>query len=75
MSCPKCIQVRSNAKAEGFRSVRQFVCYDCAAVDIDEAFARLGYVPDEDNIRKAARQMGVPYVAPAAPGQQMELAL
>lgn len=72
MTCAACVAAAQDAKAQGFRDWRTgWVCFDHAAVDIDETFARLGYVPDEEKIRAAAKQMRIPYVGPSgsAPAQ------
>ena len=68
MTCAACIAAGQSAKAQGFRDWRTgWVCFEHAAVDLDEAFARLGYVPDEASVRAAAKQMRIPYVGPEGP--------
>lgn len=57
MTCSKCDIARANAKAAGHRDWREGVCFDCAAVDIDECFARIGYVPDEARVARELAKM------------------
>jgi hypothetical protein len=68
MTCPDCEAACQRMKAQGFRNWRDHACWEHAGLNIDESLAELGYVPNEDNIRKAFKEMGLTYVGPDGPG-------
>lgn len=63
MTCPACATSRANAKAAGHRDWRHGVCFEHAAVNLDDVWARLGYVPDERMVAAELAKMNAAHAA------------
>ena len=63
MTCQACNTSRANAKAAGHRDWRRGVCWDHAAVSLDDIWARLGYVPDERMVAAELAKMNAAHAA------------
>ena len=57
MTCHACEAACLRAKAAGHRDWRESACFDCAAVDLDEYWASIGYVPDEKMVARELAKM------------------
>lgn len=73
MTCQACETARAYSKAAGHRDWRRGVCFDHAAVSLDDVWARLGYVPDERMVALELAKMNAAHAArhqAASPVQQ-----
>lgn len=73
MSCQACETARAYSKAAGHRDWHRGVCWDHAAVSLDDVWARLGYVPDERMVATELAKMNAAHAAhhqPALPVHQ-----
>ena len=73
MTCQACETSRAYSKAAGHCDWRRGVCWDHAAVNLDDVWARLGYVPDEASVARELAKMKAAHAArhqAASPVQQ-----